>query len=836
MSALAAYARREAVRRPGRTVLGLLGVVLGVAAMVASALATSAAGDAYRAMYASLTGRAGLEVVAEGLGTFPADVLARVEGTPGVRAAVPVVLAPAAVVAPGPRTPVLVLGIDPARDGAARSLAIVEGRGVGDGDGVVLLATFARPRGLAVGDRVRLVTATGPVDLPVVGLAGPDGLAAFPGGVVVASLATARRVLGFGDRLNGVQVVLDDGAREDDVAAALTARVGPGLRVQRPAARALLADATLRSAEQGLAAVSLMSLVAAVFVILNAFAMNLAERRRALATLRALGATRGQVVRALLGEAVVLGTVGAVLGAALGVVGARGLAAGIGQMLGVDLAPPPARAGPLLAALVVGPLTTLLATAGAARRASRRDPLADLLGAPETAAPPARRGPAAVGLVCLGLLALAEVGVVTGRLPVGLIAPAVAVGMLGAALVFPAVLPALRRLLLGALGRVVGAPGRLGLRQVERRPVHTTLSSTVLFVAVVGTLGMGNELLANVADVKDWAARALVEDFFVRATMPESGTMVAAPVPAALGDELAALPGVARVNRIRFVPVRADDVPALVIGRTWTPGAPLALDFDATPPGGPPPALGPTDAVLGTALAHRLGVGPGGHVTLAGRDGPARFDVVATATEYTSGGYAVYLDFAAAERLLGANGADAFMVVAAPGRRVEVGAALATIAARDGLLLQSNAGLRADVDGKVGGIVGLLWTALAVVFVVASLGVLNTLTMNVLDQTRTIGVLRAVGTTRAQVTRSVLAQGVAIALVAVVPAVPVGVGMSWLLHLGSEPLRGFPVAFAVDVPLVVACGCAAVAVACAAATVPAWRAARLPVATTLRRD
>ena len=115
-------------------------------------------------------------------------------------------------------------------------------------------------------------------------------------------------------------------------------------------------------------------------------------------------------------------------------------------------------------------------------------------------------------------------------------------------------------------------------------------------------------------------------------------------------------------------------------------------------------------------------------------------------------------------------------------------------------------------------------------------GVLNTLTMNVLDQTRTIGVLRAVGTTRAQVTRSVLAQGVAIALVAVVPAVPVGIGMSWLLHLGSEPLRGFPVAFAVDVPLVVACGCAAVAVACAAATVPAWRAARLPVATTLRRD
>lgn len=60
--------------------------------------------------------------------------------------------------------------------------------------------------------------------------------------------------------------------------------------------------------------------------------------------------------------------------------------------------------------------------------------------------------------------------------------------------------------------------------------------------------------------------------------------------------------------------------------------------------------------------------------------------------------------------------------------------------------------------------------------------------------------LRAAGTTRAQVTRSVLAQGVAIALVAVVPAVPVGIGMSWLLHLGSEPLRGFPVAFAVDVP------------------------------------
>jgi putative ABC transport system permease protein len=365
-----------------------------------------------------------------------------------------------------------------------------------------------------------------------------------------------------------------------------------------------------------------MSLVAALFVIWNAFSMNLAERRRSLATIRALGATRAQVARALLVEAALLGVGGAVVGVLAGIAGSRLLALGIQAMLGAALPAPEIPAGPLLLAFVLGPATTLLATLAPARRAARRDPLGDLLGAPETTSSRASHRTGAVGLVLLVLALGMSLGFRGGVLGPAFIAPGMALGLLGAALAFPLLLPWLRGVVVRLLAPVVGPAGRLGLRQVVARPVHTTLSSTVLFLAVAAGVGMGNEILGGVEDVRDWSRRTLVHDWIVRATMPESGTMVTAPIPEALGDELRRMDAVAYVDEMRFIPALAGDVPVIVLARTFEPGRPLRLDFHQTLGGAPPTALGPGEIIVGTALAGRSASCPGRPHPMPGR-GPS---------------------------------------------------------------------------------------------------------------------------------------------------------------------------------------------------------------------
>src|SRR5205807_9533237 len=140
--------------------------------------------------------------------------------------------------------------------------------------------------------------------------------AAAPGGVLVVPLATARRLLGMADRVHRLEVLLAEGADPHRVAAEVARRLPAGLTARPPGGRDALARAALLPAEQGLEALGVMALVAAAFVILNTFLLNLGQRRAQFATLRALGATPGQVTRLLLREAALLGAAGTLAGCA----------------------------------------------------------------------------------------------------------------------------------------------------------------------------------------------------------------------------------------------------------------------------------------------------------------------------------------------------------------------------------------------------------------------------------------------------------------------------------------------------------------------------------------
>jgi putative ABC transport system permease protein len=153
-----------------------------------------------------------------------------------------------------------------------------------------------------------------------------------------------------------------------------------------------------------------------------------------------------------------------------------------------------------------------------------------------------------------------------------------------------------------------------------------------------------------------------------------------------------------------------------------------------------------------------------------------------------------------------------------------------------GLSLQSHADFRAWFDRKIDGTVAICWTLMMLVFVVASFGVVNTLTMNVLEQTRELGVLRALGMQRGQLRKVILAQAVALGVTSLGPGIVVGIALAYVMNLAAEPLQGHTIEFRIEPALVAACCTAALVIAVLAAAFPARRAARLQVIRALQYE
>jgi putative ABC transport system permease protein len=813
------YTLRELRRRPARTLLTILGVAIGVAVLSAAVVTIRGARLAYRELYERVAGRGCLELVMPGQTGFDPVVAVCFASVPGIRSVRPRIVANAAVVAADGASPALLIAADPPQ-GA---------------EGAFLDAGFARAHSCTVDRPLRLWTPAGLVEVPLLGLFQADGPAAF------TSVAQVRLPLGTGQRLfnlpgqvNSVQLVLADGADTGTVRAALEGFLSGGLMIQEPGQRAAVARSTLFAAEQGLTCLGLVAAVAAAFIVLNTFLLNLAERRGEAATLRVLGATRAQLLLLLLGESALLGMAGGAGGAAVGLGLARALRGAMQQFLGLDLPPFAPGAGHFLLAVLLGPALTLSATCLSARRCSQQDPLA-VLRRQDGAGGPAW---AVTGLGLCVTAAVLEGLICQGRFPIpvgrALLAPGIALLLAGCVLAIPLLLAPVLRVCGLVLGPMLGTEGRLALRQLSRQRTRLALTAGVLFVAIAAAVGVGHCLLNTLHDLREWYRRTVVADFLVSGSAGDTSLLLSAPLPEALAGELGALAGVARVDRIAFAPVAAGGEPVLALARTFAADMPLPLDLREGKPDAVGRGLRRGEVVLGAALARHLGLHPGDRLALATAAGLRSVRIAGTAVEYAAGGHALYLEWNTARKLLGLTGVHVFLVTSRPGQQAVAGRALHTYCRGHALLLQSNAELRTSIDRLLSRIVGALWALMAVIFVVAALGVTNTLALNVREQSRELGILRAVGAMRWQVGRFVLWQALLTGAIGLFPGAVLGAVLGALINGAASAVTGQQTTFGVELLLTAGCLVLALALTAGAAVLPARRAARLAVVDALR--
>ncbi|MAG58285.1 MAG: hypothetical protein CMJ83_18515 [Planctomycetes bacterium] len=317
--------------------------------------------------------------------------------------------------------------------------------------------------------------------------------------------------------------------------------------------------------------------------------------------------------------------------------------------------------------------------------------------------------------------------------------------------------------------------------------------------------------------------------------MPGPSLLAVPSVSESLEEEIRALPGIASIRKVKFFRTQASGQPIAVLAMDVFEADRIPLDLEVGNVRDVVAGMRDGGVVIGTNLGKRLQVGVGNTVDLETRRGVHRVKIVGTTTEYTSGGMALYAEWKTAKSLFAIKGVDVFCVEAQDNAPPALAAGLEGIAASHDVLLQSNADVKASIDRTVDGIIGFMWTILLLVFLVSSLGTVNTLTMNVIEQTREIGILRAVAMTRAQVKKVVRWQALLLALGSVLPGLVVGLGATLLLHFSNEPMTGLPVEYHLD-PVIICVVCVvAPLTSILASWLPARRAARMPVIHALHR-
>ena len=820
--------RRQWRKRPGRALATVASVAVAVAAVVATWVAADASRAGYRRLAETVEGVPSIDISARGGGRFEATVLPKLADIPGVRAVVPLFFRPTLLRVGEKRVREVAVGVDAAALVEAGLLTLTSGRPCEAADEVVLDAALAEGLAKRIGDEVIMFARRSIRRMTVVGIADSQSLKWFAegGGVVVdiQPLEEMSNAFGLVDR---VRVVVAPGGSRPAVLAAVAKRLPATLAAEVPAGRAGMAEDVLHSANLGLDFVTGLTVAMAFFLVGNAMLMNVTERRRSFALLRVLGATGRQVERFVMAEAALLGAAGSVVGAAAGLAAAVPISAGISRTLQAPAASLVVHPLVIPAAIALGTLVAVAAAWWPAREAADVEPLAGLADAP-----PPPRGVSgrflAMAVVMWAVSAVVMTLVVWGWLPPRAAVPAGILMMLAFVATTPVVLPTL----CAACARLIPKRWRiertLAVEQIIRQPIRTALTTGVLVVAVSNAIGLGHAIRDNVDDVRGWYTRLMRADWMLtHAGMVSGGLAMAGPKIRMAEEEVRALPGVKRVEGIGVAAGRVAGGACVVVARDIPADTPLPTDPVGTTEADLRLALDRGEAAAGTLLARRSGIKPGDEVEVEVYGRTARVKIAALVVDYTSGGASLLLRRDVAARLFGMEAADIVLVTAEPGAMASLRDSLQRIAESHGMLLRSFENVQAFINGIVGGVVNSLWMILGLGFVVGSLGVANTVTMNVLEKTRTLGLLRAVGMTSGQVTRLVVLESVLLGVSGGLIGAVGGMCTALLIQFASQPLLGHPIRASLRPSVVAVNLVAAVAVTALAAWIPARRAVRL---------
>jgi putative ABC transport system permease protein len=760
---------RHLTGSPLRSGLTIMGVALGVATMVGVASINGSVLKAFRATVDTIAGKADLSIAGSASG-FDDSLTDRVKGLPGVVHA----SGGLNIIAPVrgfPGESLYVMGVDLLDDGFFRTYEAID-RDIGSladdleflnsTDRMLVSERFAKEHKLKVGDSFSLQTSEGAQPFFVHALIRETGpVKAFGGSVGVMYVGSAQEGFHRGRSIDRIDVAVDPKFDVEAVKASLQKELGGAFEVERPARRGGTVQKQVASFQMGLNLASAVALMVGVFLVYNTVSIGVIQRRREIGTLRALGATRGRVRWMFALEAVMMGVVGSAIGLPIGVVIARAairfvsstvasiyvqvnandvqigaLELGLGLFIGI--------AGSLFAALRPATIASQVQPVEALRR--------DFASGAGVGA--FKSWPVLLGFAFMVLIYPATlIPPPRENLPIGGFL-AIFLTIFGGSLVSPLLLRGLQRVFQRPSEALLGIAGRLAADNFTRAPGRTAVPVSALSIGVAMTICIGGFVGSFKNSAEQWIEQGVPADLFVTSSAKVGGVR-STPMKPDFADEIAKIPGVGRIDMVRIFSHDALGLRVTIISLKpdvyYSRGKPSFLEGEA--PTGEEKDLNRVS--ISENLSRRRKLHKGDSFEMSTPTGVHSYSIGAVIRDYTSDQGAIFMDRRAFVRDFQDDRVDTFELYLDDATKLE--SIRREITARYGqerdLFVLSNMELRAEAFDLVNSAFSITYAMELVAMLLALLGVINTLLAAVLDRTREIGLLRAIGAGRGHILR-----------------------------------------------------------------------------------
>lgn len=831
--------------RPGRTALTTAGITLGVALFTGCLITTMTSSNGLDDFAAEVNGQADVVAAAPGGtlasivrpqgGELDGSTVETLAALPNVEVAFGLLAVPSSFEGPdgatsqrvNRRTAAALVGADLDQ---ARNIYPVEleaGRLPADAaDEIALPSRVADQIGAQLGGTITVSTSSGPLPVPLVGILAPRGIGRLDR-IGFTSLATARRLAEQPGAVTQVALSLADGV---DAGAWVDEhqQVAPDGVVLSTTAGSLGTMRTQINALNG----SLMGLGAGLlftagFLIYLTLAMSVVERTRLYGTMQALGATRRQVRKVVLAEALAIGAIGTAIGLGLGLGVAVALQAATSRLMS-QFGNPGLVVSPwaLLIGAAVGLGTTLISALVPAHRAAATDPVAAIRTTAADDPLPSGTWVVAVAMFAVGVAALTR----EELLPV---AAGMVLVLIGAVRLVPFVVRPLASLLGPVVARLSPGAGRVAVQHLvaERTRSAYTLALVMLVMAMAVSISaiylsfntsLERQLTTQFGDDLHLTAASTFEPGFVDAL---------AEVPGVDGLSAGSSATASFTTESGTEDIYIDSIDPNtyfdVASFPFTDGAPDDV-VDAFARG--------NAVIVPTATAARLDLRVGDAITLNTLDGPVAFEIAAT-VELSNIPALFVTSRDIAERLFGATGIEDILVRIDPATTPAAvrDAIEATLGDQATFIVTTSSELKADTRAQVGGVVNSFLVLLFLAGIVGTFGLANTMAVSVTKRYREIGVLRAIGARRRQIRDMAIVEALTLVAVALVLALPLGMLLSKpLLDTTRSQLGDITVDYAIPWAIVPILAVIGTSVAVIAAVWPARRAAHLDIDAALR--
>ena len=834
-----------------RALLTTLAIVFGVLVVFGMNTIIPAMMKSFQANVLAASGQVDATISLKTADVFPVDELARVASIPGIRASTGLldrtVNLPADYFDHDPAAPdsisaLSVVGINPAEARSVHSYNIISGRFLeyADTSAAVISQTLADNIGAGIGSNFKIPAAIGEQTLSIVGILPAR---AIPGNEeVLVTLAQAQSMFGMPAKINTIEANYDtlDNASRAEIQAAIQSALGSEYQIGALASNSELLT-NLQLGQTIFNVLGVMGLLMGGFIIFNTFRTVVAERRRDIGMLRALGASRKSIFYIILIEGLVQG----VLGTALGILSGYGFSVLVLKLMGpalqkflnVKLGMPEVSLPIILISIGLGVGVTLLAGLIPAVSASRVTPLEALR--PSVGKLNFRRLAGLGFWVGAVMIALAVAALLTRN--AGLIGAGGMLFIIGLILIAPSLVSPIAALFGGIASLIFARQGTAHLAQgnLSRQPARAavTASATMIGLAILVTLA--SIITSASIGFERVLRKSLGSDYLL---IPPSvavwGTNVGSNPDFA--KELRGTEGVAVVSSLRFAPAQVNELPISLMGiDPDSYGQVSGLTFAAGDETTAYSALKTTRSViLNAVLATSVGAKVGDEVNMLTPNGLKPYKVVAIGGDYLNAkiatAYVAQADIAAdfgrtEDVLLQLN------LTPTANRTTAESAIKAVVARYPQYRLVSGSGYIDENMQLFDVAFAAMYAVLIFLAVPSLLAMLNTLAIGVIERTREIGMLRAVGATRKQVRTMIVVEAIILA------AIGTAFGLLAGLYLGYTTvetlhLSGFPMEYAFPASGVVMTVAAGLLFGVLAAIIPARQAARLDIVQALHYE